>query len=90
MADFERGFAARHQAALAEIHRRVGLDYLGIDCAETVDGRLLIFEVDHAMVVHAMDAVEVFPYKQVPMQRLFAAFRAMLMGAAARAASPSR
>lgn len=82
MADFDQVFAARQGAALAEIHRRIGLDYLGIDCAETADGRLLIFEVDPAMVVHAMDPVDVYPYKQAAMQKIFAAFRAMLIKAA--------
>jgi len=81
MADFDTAFAVRHQAALAAIHRVIGLDYLGIDCAETLDGQLLIFEVDHAMVVHAMDPVDVFPYKQPAMHKLFAAFRAMLQEA---------
>jgi hypothetical protein len=69
----------------------MGLDYLGIDCAETPDGRLLVFEVDNAMVVHDMDPVEVFPYKPPQMRKIFAEFRAMLAraaeGATPRAAS---
>lgn len=84
MASFDAGFAARHAAALAAIHDCIGLDYLGIDCAETADGRLLVFEIDHAMVVHAMDPVEVYPYKQAAMRRLFMAFREMLGRAAGR------
>lgn len=84
MADFDTGFAPRHGAALSAIGRSIGLDYLGIDCAETVDGELLIFEVDHAMVVHAMDPVDVYPYKQAVMHKLFAAFRAMLFKAAGK------
>jgi len=84
MADFDQGFARRHEAALAEIHRRIGLDYLGIDCAETRDGELLIFETEHAMVVHAMDPLDPFAYKQAPMHKLFAAFRAMVLRAAER------
>ena len=81
MADFDSAFAQRHATALARIHQAIGLDYLGIDCAETLDGDLLIFEVDHAMVVHAMDPVDVFPYKQPAMHKLFAAFRALLQKA---------
>lgn len=84
MASFDTGFAARHAATLAAIHDRIGLDYLGIDCAETADGRLLVFEIDHAMVVHAMDPVDVYPYKQAAMCRLFMAFREMLGRAAGR------
>lgn len=86
MANFEAGFAKRHANALAAINDRIGLDYLGIDCAETSDGRLLIFEVDHAMVVHAMDSVDLYPYKQPAMQKIFSAFRAMLFKAAGKTA----
>ena len=87
MAGFEQGFAARHGAALQAIHAAFGLDYLGIDCAETADGRLLIFEVDPAMVVHAMDPVDLYPYKQPAMRKVFDAFRAMLITAAAQRAA---
>jgi hypothetical protein len=79
---FDEGFALRHAAALQEINQRVGLDYLGIDCAETATGELLIFEVDSNMVVHAFDPLEVYPYKQPQMHKVFAAFRSMLIKAA--------
>lgn len=81
MASFDADFAQRHAAALHAIYERTGLDYLGIDCGEGHDGKLLIFEVDSNMIVHAIDPVDVFPYKQPQMQQVFAAFRAMLMGA---------
>ena len=68
-------FAARHRAALAAIHERNQLDYICIDCAELADGRLLIFEADHCMVVHAMDPEDLFPYKQVHMLKVKNAFR---------------
>ena len=86
MAGFDTGFAHRHAAALQAIDAAFGMPYLGIDCAETADGRLLVFEVDHAMVVHAMDPLDRFAYKQPVMEKLFAAFRAMLYRAAARPA----
>ena len=82
MAEFDTGFALRHAEALAEIDQRIGLPYLGIDCAETRDGRLLIFEVDNAMVVHAMDDPVRYGYKQPVMQRVFDAFAGMLHRAA--------
>ncbi|HTY02703.1 MAG TPA: hypothetical protein VMC81_03130, partial [Rhodocyclaceae bacterium] len=82
MLTFDDGFARRHAAALAAIHERMGLDYVCLDCAEAADGRLLIFEVDHAMIVHAMDPVDVFPYKQPQMRKLMSAFRDMLGRAA--------
>jgi hypothetical protein len=84
MASFDEGFAQRHAAALRTIADTLGLEYVCIDCAETTDGRLLIFEVDHAMIVHALDPVDVFPYKQPQMRKVFAAFRAMLGRAAAQ------
>lgn len=82
MASFDTDFAQRHAAALRAIHERTGLDYLGIDCGESPDGKLLIFEVDSNMIVHAIDPVDVFPYKQPQMQKVFAAFRALLIDAA--------
>jgi O-phosphoseryl-tRNA(Cys) synthetase len=74
MRDFDGDFAVRHAAAFASLYRHTGLDYFGIDCAELPDGRLLVFELDVAMVVHDMDDVEIFPYKKVAMQKLFDAF----------------
>jgi glutathione synthase/RimK-type ligase-like ATP-grasp enzyme len=78
MRDFDEDFGARHQKALREIALRCGLDYLVIDCAETRDGKLLVFEVGNAMIVHAMDPEHVFPYKAGQMKKLFAAFETML------------
>ncbi len=77
MAEFESDFAMRHEAALLEIHRRIGLDYFVIDCGE-LDGKLLIFELDNRAFVHDMDSREIFPYKGPAMRRLLAAFRSML------------
>ena len=73
------GFADRHRAALAALCQRIPLDYFCIDCAETRDGELMIFEADHVMVVHAMDPEALFPYKQEKMRRVEAAFRSMLL-----------
>jgi len=84
MADFDAGFARRHEQAFRAINERVGLDYLGIDCGETPDGKLLIFEIDSCMIVHAIDPVDVFPYKQPQMQKVFSAFREMLLAAMQR------
>ncbi len=78
MTGFDAGFGSRHAVALQAIYERIGLDYFIIDCAETADGRLLVFELDNRGFVHAMDAVELFPYKPPVMKKLFDAFRAML------------
>lgn len=89
MADFDLGFALRHAEALRDINERMGLDYLGIDCSETADGKLLIFEVDSSMIIHAIDPVDIFPYKQTQMRKVFTAFRQMLANTAHRKASVS-
>ncbi|NYE60205.1 glutathione synthase/RimK-type ligase-like ATP-grasp enzyme [Duganella sp. 1224] len=78
MARFEQGFAVRHQAALAAIYARLGMEYLGIDCGEMPNGDLLIFEADNAMIVHAMDPEDMFPYKAPAMRKVFTAFRQLL------------
>jgi len=78
MARFDQGFAMRHQAALQAIDQRMGLPYLGIDCAEMPNGDLLIFEADNAMIVHSMDPEDMFPYKAPAMRKVFKAFRELL------------
>lgn len=83
MRTFDEGFARRHGAALKLIGERFGLGYLVIDCAETPDGRLLVFEVDPSAVLHSMDPEDLFPYKPAQMRKVFTAFRRMLADAAA-------
>ncbi|HEY8025815.1 MAG TPA: RimK family alpha-L-glutamate ligase [Burkholderiaceae bacterium] len=78
MAQFDSDFGLRHRAALDGIARTAGLDYLVIDCAESATGKLLVFEIDSAAVIHAMDSAEVFPYKQAQAQKIFDAFRVFL------------
>jgi hypothetical protein len=75
---FEDDFAQRHATAFARLHQEVGLDYFGIDCAETRDGRLLLFEVCASLNVHDMDCPKQFPYKKPQMQKLFGEFLSML------------
>lgn len=72
-------FVARHGNALSTIAERMGLDYVCFDGAETPAGDLLIFEIDHVMVVHAMDPIELFPYKQEPIHQIQTAFRQLLV-----------
>ncbi|CAK0772172.1 RimK family alpha-L-glutamate ligase [Gammaproteobacteria bacterium] len=85
MENFDTDFAVRHGSALRAIYERIGLAYFGIDCAETRTGKLLVFEVDNSMVVHALDPEEVFPYKKPAMKKVFSAFRQMLENARSRA-----
>jgi len=79
MRTFDINFGRRHQAALTAVADRIGLEYFTIDCAETADGALLIFEADNTAVVHNMDHANVFPYKPPQMRRIFDAFAAMLV-----------
>jgi hypothetical protein len=82
MATFETGFASRHARAFEALNDAFQLDYFGIDCAETADGRLLLFEADVAMIVHDMDPVDLYPYKKPAMAKLFNGFvSAMTKGA---------
>jgi glutathione synthase/RimK-type ligase-like ATP-grasp enzyme len=84
MVDFDSQFANKHAKAFQAIYERAGLDYLGIDCGETGDGKLLIFEIDSCMIIHAIDPIDIFPYKQPQMNKIFTAFRTMLFNASTR------
>jgi hypothetical protein len=84
-AGFDDDFARRHRSALLSIAQRLELEYVGIDCGETPEGDLLIFEVDSGMTVHAMDPVDTFPYKQPQMRKVFRAFRQMLVDVSMKA-----
>ena len=78
MAAFDAGFAVRHAGAFRSLVEVFGLDYFAVDCAETHDGRLLVFEPDTAMIVHDMDPPDLFPYKAPAVRKLFAAFQALV------------
>jgi hypothetical protein len=84
MRTFDSGFAQRHRMALSGLIERIGLDYFTVDCAETRNGSLLIFEADNTAIVHNMDPPEIFPYKAPQMRKVFDAFAAMLYRRAGR------
>jgi hypothetical protein len=71
-------FAERHCQAFATLQQVFPLDYFAVDCAIMTDDRLLVFEADVAMLVHNMDAPEIYPYKAAAMRRLSAAFQDLL------------
>jgi hypothetical protein len=85
MSTFDIGFGRRHRTALEAMAARIGLDYFIVDCAETKDGALLIFEADNTAVVHNMDPPGIFPYKPPQMRKIFDAFVAMLERRVAKA-----
>ena len=78
MDGFADGFGYRHKTALDKIADRIGLEYVGIDCAEDAEGNLIVFEADNALIVHDMDCPKTFPYKKRHMANLFDAFEGML------------
>ncbi len=82
MANFDNDFGVRHAVAFRTIADRSGLEYLPIDCGETQDGKLLVFEVGTGMIVHSMDPPDLFPYKRPQMEKVFKAFQTMLHNAA--------
>lgn len=84
LAGFENVFPPPLQAAFRAIARAMGLEYFGIDCSIDPQGRLLIFEADPAMVVHAGDEPELFAYKTPYVQRIFDAFQKLLDRARSR------
>jgi len=71
MDGFDQGFAVHHSKAFEGLYRAFGLEYFAIDCAELPDGRLLLFEADIAMIIHALDSPELYPYKPRAMAKLF-------------------
>ncbi|MEM7069159.1 MAG: hypothetical protein AAF478_09765 [Pseudomonadota bacterium] len=75
---FDDDFRARHMNALDALCGAIGLDYFGIDCAEDAAGNLVVFEADNALIVHDMDAVGKFSFKEEPCANLFVAFQEML------------
>lgn len=78
MAGFDEEFGARNKNALEGIAQQVNLEYFGIDCAETREGYLVVFEADNALIVHDMDPKDIFPYKAPQMKKVFTAFEKML------------
>jgi glutathione synthase/RimK-type ligase-like ATP-grasp enzyme len=78
MRQFDEKFAHQHAAALQFIFEQTCLEYLILDCAESKDGKLLIFEVDTSAVVHNMDDENLFPYKKYQMEKVFIAFHQLL------------
>lgn len=84
MATFNATFAVRHRVAFDLLAEAIQLDYFDIDCAETVDGRLLVFEVGVASLTHAADPPKLHPHRASAAMKLSAAFVALLTARAAR------
>jgi glutathione synthase/RimK-type ligase-like ATP-grasp enzyme len=69
LAEPERAIAGWHDAVPA-LAAALGLDYVGIDCAQLSDGTLLVFEADTAMLVHGLDAGDEGRHKRAAAARI--------------------
>jgi tetratricopeptide (TPR) repeat protein len=76
LAEPERVIAGWHDAVPA-VASALGLDYVGIDCAQLPDGTLVVFEADTAMLVHALDTSEAGRAKREGVARIRAALEAL-------------
>jgi len=63
---------------LVAIGKAVGLEYFGIDCSIDPQGNVIVFEADAAMLVHTSDPVDLYPYKQQYVPRIYRAVEQML------------
>jgi tetratricopeptide (TPR) repeat protein/glutathione synthase/RimK-type ligase-like ATP-grasp enzyme len=63
---------------LKSISDRIGIDYFGVDFAVTPEGKVVLFEVDVAAIVHMMDDKVIYAYKHQYVPPLIAAAKAMV------------
>ncbi len=80
--DWRGRFGAGAAAAADEIARRLDLDYGGMDCALTEDGRLLLFEANASILLHLDEPAAAFPYKHRHVPPIREAFSQLLMSRA--------
>jgi tetratricopeptide (TPR) repeat protein len=78
LSDFSSVFSPALQADLAEMGRRLGLDYFAVDCSIDDQGRLVLFEVDVGAVIHTFDDPKLYAYKHRYVPRIYDAVQAML------------
>ena len=78
LADWRSAFRGAAGDAVADVARKLGLDYGGLDCGFTPDGRVLVFEANASMLVHLHDPADIFPYKHAHVPRIFAAIADMV------------
>ncbi|HEX7750716.1 MAG TPA: hypothetical protein VF445_18435 [Bordetella sp.] len=77
--DPQAALGAAAWAAVREIGKRLDLDYCGVDFSLLPDGRVLVFEANATMLVHAESGEdEVLRFKNPYVQRIFDAFEGML------------
>lgn len=73
------GLPVHTQATLARVREVIGLDYFGLDCSVTEDGRLILFEANATMNFSNASVDDPrFSYLRQTVQQGRAAFRSML------------
>lgn len=80
--DPARTIGAEAMSAVTEIGRAMGLDYAGVDFGLLPDGRVLVFEANATMLVHPETPGGPLAHKNPAIEKIFTAFRAMLLRAA--------
>ena len=75
---FILAIGAEAWTAVQAIGAAMGLDYAGADFSLLPDGRVLLFEANATMLVHPEAADGKLAHKNPAIERIFAAFRAML------------
>ena len=83
--DPEAALGARALAAIAEIGRRLDLDYCGVDFSLLPDGRVLLFEANATMLVHPEAPDSPFVAKNPFIERIITRFQHLLKARAGRA-----
>jgi hypothetical protein len=76
--DWRAVFGERAARAVALAAERLGLDYGGMDCALTQDGRLLLFEANACFLVHLDEDQVSFPYKHRHVPKIRDAFTTLV------------
>ena len=69
---------AEAAAAVEAVGRAMGLGYAGVDFTLLPDGRVLVFEANATMLAHPEAPDGPLAHKNASIERIFAAFRAML------------
>jgi len=86
LADWRGVFGAAGAEAVDAVARGLDLDYGGMDCALTDDGRVLFFEANACILVHLDEPPRAFPYKHRYVPPIREAFTRLVLDRAGRAA----
>ncbi len=84
LSDWRGLFGPRGAAAVEAIGQRLDLDYGGLDCALTPDGRVLFFEANACILVHLDEPVRAFPYKHAHVPAIRDAFTRLVLARAGK------